>query len=109
MNKDIKRGDIFYITDDPTRPAIGAEIWSDRPAIIVSNNVLNRTSNAIQIVYLSTSEKKKPSPTHVQVTSGTKKATAMCEQIHTVDISRLTDYIGTVPEEEMDDVQYSSL
>ena len=63
MNKDIKRGDIFYITDDPNRPAIGAEIWSDRPAIIVSNNVLNRTSKAIQIVYLSTSEKKKPSPT----------------------------------------------
>ena len=33
----------------------------------------------------------------------------MCEQIHTVDISRLTDYIGTVPDEEMDDVEGAML
>lgn len=104
MAKDIKRGDIFYIVDDPNHTAIGAEIWADRPGLIVSNNVLNKTSNAIQIVYLSTSDRKKPSPTHVPVTSGTKTATALCEQIHTVDVSRLTDYIGTISDDEMNDV-----
>lgn len=104
MRKNISRGDIFYVIDNPAKPATGAEIWADRPALIVSNDVLNTTSNAVQIVFLSTSTKKKPNPTHIAVTSGTKKAIAMCEQIHTVDISRLTDFIGHISPEEMDDI-----
>ena len=109
MNRNIKRGDIFYITDNPNRPETGAEIWANRPGLIVSNNVLNKTSQVVQIVFLSTSERKKPSPTHIPVTSGNKIATALCEQIHTVDKSRLTDYIGSATPEEMNDVDEAML
>ena len=109
MNRNIKRGDIFYVTEDPEHPPIGAEIWPDRAGLIVSADVFNRTSHAVMIVYLSTSEKKKPCPTHIPVTSGNRTAIAQCEQIHTVDISRLTDYFGSVTAEEMDEVEAGML
>lgn len=107
MNKlvrNLKRGDIFYIVGDPDNPPVGAEIWSDRAGLVVSSDPINKTSNAIEIVYVSTSQTKRLSPTHIPVTSGNKKAIAICEQVHTVDISRLTDYFGTATEEEMKDV-----
>jgi len=97
------RGDIYYIVGDPDRPEKGAETWSDRPGIIISNDVLNRTSRAVTVAYLSTS-KKRPAPTHADVTSGNKQAVAMCEQICTVDKSRLADYIGTATKDEMNDL-----
>lgn len=105
----IHRGDIFYIVGDPSQPPVGAEIWPDRMGLIISNEALNATSKAVEIVYLSTSPRKKPSPTHVCVTSDTKKATAMCEQIHTVDKSRLKDFIGSIPPEEMKDIEEALL
>lgn len=102
--KEIKRGDIFYIIDDPNKPSIGSEIWPNRAGLIVSNDGSNSASNAVEIVYLSTSDRKKPSPTHVTITSGNKKAIALCEQIHSVDISRLTDKFGHVPDNQMDEI-----
>lgn len=101
----IQRGDIFYVTDDPENPAIGAEIWANRAGIIISNPTICKTSRAVQIVYISTSKNKRLSPTHIQVTSGNKQAIAICEQVHTVDISRLTDYFGHVNDEEMENVE----
>ena len=102
--KEIHRGDIFYVTDDPSRPSIGAEIWPNRAALVVSNDSINAHSDAIQIVYLSTSDKKRPSPTHIYVTSGKRRAIALCEQIHTVDISRICGKFGHASDSEMDDV-----
>ena len=105
MSTNINRGDIFYITEDPKRSPTGAEIWSDRPGLVISNDALNKTSNCVEIVYLTTSPNKKPAPTHVSVQSGNKTATAMCEQIHTVDKARLTDFIGAITEDEMADIE----
>lgn len=104
-NKTIKRGDIFYIIGDPENPPVGAEIWSDRAGIIVSNDTICKTSHAVEIVYISTSTTKRLSPTHIPVTSGNKQAIAICEQVHTVDVSRLTDYFGHITDEEMIDVE----
>lgn len=105
----ISRGDIFYIDGDPNNPPIGAEMWSDRAGLIVSNNGINNHSDAVQIVYLSTSKKKHLSPTHVSVTSGNKTAIAICEQIHTVDKSRLKDYFGSATESEMKEIDEALL
>lgn len=99
-----QRGDIYYIVSDPQRHEVGSETWSDRPGIIVSNDVLNKTSGVVSIAYLSTSPNRRPSPTHPTVTSNGKPAVALCEQLQTVDKSRLADYIGTAAKEEMDDV-----
>ena len=90
-----QKGDIYYIKSLDTTP-IGFEMWSDRPAIIVSNNVTNSLSGFINVVYLTTSISKKFCPTHIAINSGDKKAIALCEQIHTIDKSRIGHKIGNI-------------
>lgn len=99
----LKRGQIYYIHEGSS-PSVGSEEWSNRPGLIVSNDPMNATAGHIQIVYLTTSKRKRYSPTHIFVQSGSKRAMALCEQIHTVDISRVGEYIGTVSPNDMDDI-----
>lgn len=99
-----RRGDIWMVLADPSQPAVGNELWSNRPAVIVSNNVLNARSGIAQVVYLSTAARKRSGPTHVELpaidgSGGT--AMALCEQIHTVDASRLQRKLGHVSEEHV--------
>lgn len=98
------RGQIYYVTSDPTNIPIGAEIWSDRPGLIVSNDTTNKSSGAVQIVYLTTSLHRRPSPLLVKVTSGNRPAMANCSQIHSVDKSRLCQTLGAVTDKELADI-----
>lgn len=101
-----RRCEIWMVAADPGKPAVGTEIWSDRPAVIVSNNVLNTRSGFAQVVYLSTSARKRTGPTHITVPSfdGHGEVMALCEQVHTVDASRLRYKLGTVPESRIRDL-----
>lgn len=96
-----KQGQIYHVASSLDTKPVGAEIWPDRPAVIISNDVLNETSQVVSIVYLTRSSRKRVSPTHVPVMSDGKPAIAMCEQIQTVDKSRLRDCLGQVTPEEM--------
>lgn len=100
-NSTIQRGDIFYIIDDPDQPPVGSEEWGNRAGIVISNQGLCNTSPVLTVVWLSTSENKIPSPTHIPVTSGKKTAIALCEHPDSADISRFRQKFGHVPEEEM--------
>jgi mRNA-degrading endonuclease toxin of MazEF toxin-antitoxin module len=101
-----RRAEIWMVAADPEHPAVGTEIWSDRPAVIVSNNVLNARSGFAQVVYLSTSARKRTGPTHVPVPApdGKGEAMALCEQIHTVDASRLRRKMGAIPDGYIRDI-----
>lgn len=101
-----RRGEIWMVVADSGNPAVGTEIWSDRPAVIVSNNVLNGRSGFAQVVYLSTATRKRTGPTHVQLPSldGKGEAMALCEQVHTVDASRLRRKLGGVPDGRIRDL-----
>ena len=102
---DIRRGLIAHVIDDPAKPPVGSEIWPDRMAVIVSNDIINQNSRTVQIVYLTRSFSKKASPLHIEVTSCGKSAIALCEQVHTVDKSRLTTpFAGYVSEKELSDI-----
>lgn len=100
---DVKRGGIYYIAS--TGAEVGSEIKSSHPraAIIVSNDKCNQYSPVIEIVWLTTREKK-PLPTHVKISSARYPSTAMCEQIHSVSKERVGDYIGTATEDEMREI-----
>ena len=100
----IKRGSIFYVKSDPLKPEHGAEVWSDRPAVIVSNDKNNKYSPAVEIVFLTTKQKHAALPTHVQVRSCGKLATALCEQVHTVDKERLNGFMGNLTSTEMHNI-----
>jgi mRNA-degrading endonuclease toxin of MazEF toxin-antitoxin module len=101
-----RRGEIWFVASERETPAVGTEIWSDRPAVIVSNNVLNGRSGFAQVVYLSTSARKRTGPMHVEVPApdGRGYAMALCEQIHTVDASRLRRKMGALTEDRIRDV-----
>lgn len=94
------------VAADPAAPAVGNEIWSNRPAIVVSNNVLNARSGIAQIVYLSTATRKLSGPTHVELPApdGHGTAIALCEQVHSVDSSRLRRKMSIVPEDRIRDL-----
>ena len=101
-----RRGEIWIVTSDPNNPPVGTEIWSDRPAVVVSNNTINGRSGFAQVVYLSSSARKRTGPTHIPLPSPDDKGQtmALCEQIHTVDHSRLTRKLGRVPSEHMAEI-----
>ena len=94
---EIKRGEIYYIT---FAPVVGSEQHGGRPGIVVSNNMNNAHSNTIEVVYLTT-QPKKMLPTHTAITATGRDSVALCEQINTVDKSRVGLYIGELSAREM--------
>lgn len=93
---EIYRGDIFYITQGSY---VGSEQKSGRPGIIVSNDLANKHSPNVEVVFL-TSQEKKALPTHVEVIARVP-STALCENIQTVSKERLSDFIRSCTTSEM--------
>lgn len=93
----IYRGDIYYIERGYTS---GSEQQSGRPALIVSNDKCNATSEVVEVVYMTT-QPKTDLPTHVTIRSSGKTSFALCEQITSVYKDRIGNYIGTATEDEM--------
>lgn len=91
------RGEIYFVSRGATT---GSEQQAGRPAIVVSNEMCNIHSPTVEMVYL-TSQPKTDLPTHVIIRSTTKQSTALCEQIMTIDASRLQEYIATCTAQEM--------
>jgi mRNA-degrading endonuclease toxin of MazEF toxin-antitoxin module len=80
-------------------------MWSNRPGLIVSNDVDNARAGFVKVVYLTTQTKKnKRLPCHIKVWSGDREAIALCEQIHTIDKSRIEFYVGAITEEESKEI-----
>ena len=99
---DIKRGEIFYIKrgGETTR---GSEQYSDRPAVIISNDKNNENSRVVEVVYMTT-QPKIDLPTHVTVRSTGRVSTVLCEQVYSVSTDRVGQYIGQCSDAEMDNI-----
>lgn len=93
----MKRGEIYYIA---RRDTIGHEIMKARPGVIVSNDVLNATSEVVEVVYLTTQPKKKL-PTHVSIQATGQTSTALCENIDSISTLLIGDYCGACTKEEL--------
>lgn len=94
----MRRGEIYWV-DIPN--AIGHELMKDRPAIIVSCDALNDNSPVVQVVYCSASPKKEL-PEHITIRSTEQISTALCENVYTVDKSRVGRYVGRCTKREME-------
>lgn len=104
--KEVHRGEIFYIANSKcyaTDPSISA----GRPGIIVSSDELNKHSEMVEVVYLTTKEKK-TMPTHAEVLCKIP-STALCETIYTVNKDRLGDFVRCLTVEEMEAVNAGML
>lgn len=94
----IKRGDIYYIYK--AGEVSGSVQQAGRPAVVVSNDAANASSNVIEMVFLTT-QPKKSLPTHVCIRSTKRVSTALCEQISSISGERIGEYVCSCTEQEM--------
>ena len=98
MDIEIKRGDIVYVDLNPSR---GSEKKKKRPCLVIQNDVGNKYS-PLTIVAVITSQKEisKQYPTDVWIEiseGGLNYASIIqCDQIRTIDKSRIIKKIGTL-------------
>jgi len=99
-----KRGQVWWQRNTTTTYLTGVQGGS-RPVIIVSNDMANRFSQGITVVPLTTADKKSL-PTHVNLSiMSDKQSIALCEQIKTVGIDTFGDYVGTLSETKMTEIE----
>lgn len=99
----MKRGDIYYV-ERVYNSEVGSEQHSGRPALIISNDILNESSDVVIVVYM-TSKPKKNLPTHRIITTTGRASTVLCEQIYTVSKQRLKNYVGSLTDEELASIE----
>lgn len=101
----MKRGEIYYIENGN---AFGAEIRKARPGVIVSNDLLNNSSEVVEVVFLTT-QQKKPLPTHVCISATGRESTVLCEQVNAVAVHRIGNYCGKCSPDEMAAIDHALL
>ena len=101
MEKQIRRGDIYYADLDPV---IGSEQGEYRPVLIVQNNTGNKYSPTVIITPITGNLRKNPLPTHVFLSTKCgleKDSLVLAEQLRAIDRSRLKNYIGYIEKSAM--------
>ena len=99
----INRGAIWWVNLDLT---IGSEIKKRRPCVVMSHSIINEVRRTVVIVQLSSSSKEH-APISVSVKCQNSTAIAVCDQIRTVDKSRLVSYIEDLPGDDMQKLESS--
>jgi mRNA interferase MazF len=90
----VERGDVYWVELEPT---VGAELQKIRPVVVVSINPLNRARKTFIGVSLSTSA---PAIEHVNILL-TGGSVARCDQVRTLDKSRLKNKLGKISAADM--------
>src|SRR5438132_7639153 len=91
MGSKMDRGDVYWVNLNPT---IGSEINKLRPCVLVGASPINKARRTVVVVPLSSSSSEANYPITIAVTCLGKKVIAVCDQIRTVDKSRLTKSAG---------------
>ena len=102
-----RMGDIYILDWSPGR---GSEQTGTRPAIVVQNNAFNSNPGYPNTVVVTVSKQGRAVPTHVEIPKSDDNGLwepisyAKCEQLFTVDKSRLTRKLGKVTPEQLADI-----
>ena len=101
----IQRGDIYYADLTPTT---GSEQGGIRPVLIIQNDVGNHHSPTVIAAAITGYVKGRRQPTHVRLQGAScglfRDSTVLLEQLRTLDKSRLDEYMGSVGEDKMREV-----
>jgi len=98
MRTEYKRGEIYYADLGDTN--VGSEQSGTRPVLIIQNNIGNKYSPTVIVACMTSRVYKTQIPTHVQLDAKVYGLPAdslvLCEQIKTIDKSRLLGFVATL-------------
>lgn len=101
----IQRGDIFLVDLDPV---VGSEVGKTRPAVVLQNELANRTSPTVTVLPLS-SKVDRVFPFQVLIPAGEggleHDSKALCEQIRTLSRRRLLQRLGSLSPERLKEIR----
>ena len=101
MKRTPRRGEVYWVALDP---ALGTEIRKTRPAVIISNDSCNRFGSRV-VVLPVTSNVSSLYPGEARIEVGGAPARVLGDQLRSIDKSRLKTRIGTLSQDELDDVE----
>ena len=99
----IERGHIYRVNLDPT---VGSEQQgNERPCVVLSLTAYNRKLRTVGVVPLTSSPRALP-PMIVPVPSaGKTESMALCNQIRTINKSRIIKHLGAVSPEDLSAIE----
>jgi mRNA interferase MazF len=101
----IRRGQCYLAALDPV---IGHEISKTRPVVVVSNDKNNEFSGTVTILPITSKNLQKIYPFEVFLSKGEanlpKDSKVKADQIRTLDKARLVKFIGTLNEDQIEQV-----
>ena len=101
----IERGDVVMVNLDPV---LGSEVGRTRPAIVLQNELANRSSPTVTVVPV-TSRPGRVYPFQVRLSAGDggldRDSKALCEQIRTVARERIAERLGRIPESRLEQLR----
>lgn len=95
----MERGEVYYLRFDG---GLGSEMATGRPVVVVSSQRMINIAPTVTIVYLTTSPKQFEDK--VELTTPQRQSWARCDQIYTIDKSRLSNVMCKLTDWEMDDI-----
>lgn len=95
----MERGEVYYLRSDES---YGWEMANGRPCLIISSNNMINIAPTVTVAYLTTSPRNFEDK--VELDTPRRKSWVRCDQIYTVDKTRLTEIMCKLTDWEMDDV-----
>lgn len=101
----IERGEVVSVDLSPT---VGSEVGKTRPAIVLQNELANRSSPTVTVIPVST-KVGRVYPFQVRLAAGEgglpRESKALCEQIRTVSRERIGKRLGKLPGERIQELR----
>ena len=103
--KEIKRGQVWYAD---LSPVVGSEQGGFRPVLMLQNDIGNKYSPTVIVAIITSRNTKAKIPTHYWLDKG--QGGLVCdsmvelEQIRTIDKKRLKEFMGTVDQKQMNEI-----
>lgn len=98
-NPEIKRGQVWYISNDATHYQEGVYSSASRPGLIVSSDDGNAVSPIVNVVWMTTVPKN--NSVSQKISGLYRNSWALCNQIGTINKSCLVEYKGMASNQEM--------
>ncbi len=90
---DIKRAEVYWVDFNSST---ATEIKKIRPAVIISNDKFNKNSSRVCVIPITSQKTNKINSCEVLVDLKNKKGKILCDQITTVDKSRIKRFIDKI-------------